>query len=61
MLFATSFHLMIDQIFTFINERGHSFAEYQEAKRKKIEADKLVKILFLIKMSSRHESEFHIK
>jgi len=36
-LFATSFHIMMEQIFAFINEKGRSFAEYQEAKRKKIE------------------------
>ena len=35
---ATSFHLMMEQIQMFIIERGHSFEEYQEAKRKKIEA-----------------------
>jgi hypothetical protein len=37
-LFATSFHLMMEQIQAFIIERGRSFEEYQEAKRKKIEA-----------------------
>lgn len=37
-LFATSFHLMMEQIIAFINERGRSFAEYQEEKRKNIEA-----------------------
>ena len=37
-LFATSFHLMMEQIIAFVNERGRSFAEYQEEKRKKIEA-----------------------
>ena len=36
-LFATSFHLMMEQIIAFVNERGRSFAEYQEAKRKQIE------------------------
>lgn len=36
-LFATSFHLMMEQIIAFVNERGRSFAEYQEEKRKKIE------------------------
>ena len=36
-LFATSFHIMMEQIFAFINEKGRSFAEYQEAKRKKID------------------------
>jgi hypothetical protein len=35
---ATSFHLMMEQIQEFIIERGRSFEEYQEAKRKKIEA-----------------------
>lgn len=35
---ATSFHLMMEQIQKFIIERGRSFEEYQEAKRKKIEA-----------------------
>lgn len=35
---ATSFHLMMEQIQEFISERGRSFEEYQEAKRKKIEA-----------------------
>ena len=34
---ATSFHLMMEQIQEFIIERGRSFEEYQEAKRKKIE------------------------
>ena len=37
-LFATSFHLMMEQIIAFVTERGRSFSEYQEAKRKKIEA-----------------------
>ena len=37
-LFATSCHIMMAQIQSFSIERGHSFAEYQEAKRKKIEA-----------------------
>lgn len=36
-LFATSFHLMMEQIIAFVVERGRSFSEYQEAKRKKIE------------------------
>lgn len=36
-LFATSFHLMMEQIIAFVNERGCSFAEYQDEKRKKIE------------------------
>lgn len=36
-LFATSFHLMMEQIIAFVNERGRSFAEYQEEKRKNIE------------------------
>lgn len=35
---ASSFHLMMEQIQSFIIERGRSFEEYQEAKRKKIEA-----------------------
>lgn len=35
---ATSFHLMMEQIQAFITERGRSFEEYQEEKRKKIEA-----------------------
>lgn len=35
---ATSFHMMMEQIQEFIIERGRSFEEYQEAKRKKIEA-----------------------
>ena len=35
---ATSFHLMMEQIQKFIIERGRSFEEYQESKRKKIEA-----------------------
>ena len=37
-LFATSFHLMMEQIIAFVTERGRSFAEYQDAQRKKIEA-----------------------
>ena len=37
-LFATSFHLMMEQIIAFVTDRGRSFSEYQEAKRKKIEA-----------------------
>ena len=37
-ILATSFHLMMEQIQEFIIERGRSFEEYQEAKRKKIEA-----------------------
>lgn len=37
-LFATSCHIMMEQIQSFFIERGHSFAEYQDAKRKKIEA-----------------------
>lgn len=37
-LFATSFHLMMEQIIAFVTERGRSFSEYQEEKRKKIEA-----------------------
>lgn len=35
---STSFHLMMEQILEFINERGRSFEEYQETKRKNIEA-----------------------
>lgn len=37
-LFATSMHLMMTEILGFITERGRSFEEYQEAKRKRIEA-----------------------
>ena len=37
-LFATSFHFMMEQIIAFVTERGRSFSEYQEEKRKKIEA-----------------------
>lgn len=37
-LFATSFHFMMEQILSFVTDRGHSFKEYQEAKRRKIEA-----------------------
>lgn len=37
-ILATSFHMMMEQIQEFIIERGRSFEEYQEAKRKKIEA-----------------------
>ena len=37
-LFATSMHLMMTEIFGFISERGRSFDEYQESKRKKIES-----------------------
>lgn len=36
-LFATSFHILMEDIMTFIDERGRSFAEYRELKRKKIE------------------------
>lgn len=37
-LFATSMHLMMEELFDFIKARGRSFEEYQEAKRKRIEA-----------------------
>lgn len=37
-LFATTFYIMMEQILQFIVDRGRSFADYQEAKRKRIEA-----------------------
>lgn len=36
-IFATSFHIMMEDIMSFIDERGRSFAEYRELKRKSIE------------------------
>lgn len=37
-LFSTSMHLMMTEILGFISERGRSFEEYQEAKRRRIES-----------------------